>query len=58
MYFAYVLVESQELIWLSRLHQLEELYLSENTAVADSTLLALGKGCPRLRYFTCKIEIE
>ncbi len=45
-------VEAQGTVWLGKLHNIEELFVSENLAIDDSTLLALSNGCPKLRYNT------
>ncbi len=43
-------VTSEGLTHLGRLHELEELYMSNNLNVEDVVLVAVSTGCPKLRY--------
>ena len=48
--FLHCLVTSVGLRELGKLESLQELYLSNNLAVDDNVLAALGQGCKKLRY--------
>ena len=48
--FLHCLVTSVGLRELGKLESLQELYLSNNLAVDDNVLAALGHGCKKLRY--------